>query len=322
MRIDDYNNGVDYHQVTKVIKEAPPVSIYIKHPSTTNTYTSSEDSTKLIGTMFYPNRIVRVTWNNSLGSSGNCNLSAWHWWVNDVPLFDGDNVITITAYDKYNNIGIDVITISYSALDVIVIITSPTTDSYYNNGINSTITLGGTASYLNLIDSVVWSNITTNGSGNCIGTDNWSIADIGLNFGNNNIIITAYAVGGDNGMDDITVDNYNVYFTGSTQTYSQYNRRNRRWYYKYKLTLKNDSDSNINTVSGEIVPESIPVGVIFIDSSLVWDGIFSGGEEKLSTNEIFFSIPQGYSFDGDVSCDLTFKDSEDNEYTVRIPVSF
>jgi len=55
--------------------------------------------------------VVQVTWQNNRGGTGIC--SGTNWWDASVPLFSGQNSITVAARDAAGNIGTDSIVITY-----------------------------------------------------------------------------------------------------------------------------------------------------------------------------------------------------------------
>jgi hypothetical protein len=83
-------------------------------------------------------------------------------------------------------------------------ITSPTTQSTYQTGLN-TISLGGTASDNVAVTQVTWSN-NRGGSGTATGTSVWTIPGITLAAGENVITVTARDAAGNQATDTILVN--------------------------------------------------------------------------------------------------------------------
>ncbi len=98
-----------------------------------------------------------------------------------------------TSYDNQNSPSTFYSVGAEEALDPdapSITITGPTSRSTYSTEAG-TIDLDGIASGTWGIVNVTWSNTRTGGSGNCMGTNNWS-ASISLAEGDNLIIVTAY----------------------------------------------------------------------------------------------------------------------------------
>jgi hypothetical protein len=85
-------------------------------------------------------------------------------------------------------------------------ITTPTSSATYDNGYDSTITLGGTSSDNVSVSSVTWACPKCEPtSGSASGTTTWTINDIGLSDGENVITVTATDPSSNTGTDQITV---------------------------------------------------------------------------------------------------------------------
>jgi len=90
--------------------------------------------------------------------------------------------------------------------DPIVTITSPTSSATYDNGYDSTVSLGGTSSDNVSVSSVTWACPTCEPtSGSASGTTSWTISDIVLSDGENAITVTATDSSSNTGTDQITV---------------------------------------------------------------------------------------------------------------------
>ncbi len=77
-----------------------------------------------------------------------------------------------------------------------IVITSPTTGPAYTNS-TATVNLSGTASDNVGVTLVIWAN-DRGGLGTATGTNSWSITGIPLQYGVNNISVTAYDAAGNN----------------------------------------------------------------------------------------------------------------------------
>ena len=156
--------------------------------------------------------ITRVTWQSwdTNGVAG-----GWaNWVIPPVMLDEGLNTITVTAADAAGNIGSATLEVKYSAPDTAapaVTITTPTRDDTFNTE-NSRIDLASIASDGSGLSKITWRS--ANGASSVAsGTDNWSIADISLTAGSNNIAITATDLAGNSSSDHLTV----VYSASDTE---------------------------------------------------------------------------------------------------------
>jgi hypothetical protein len=98
-----------------------------------------------------------------------------------------------------------------------VTINSPVTSASYIS-LNSTISLGGTASDNVGVAQVTWSN-SLGGSGTASGTGSWSVGSITLQNGTNTITVTARDAAGNTGIDTLIVTYSGSSGTGRTTYY-------------------------------------------------------------------------------------------------------
>ena len=84
-----------------------------------------------------------------------------------------------------------------------VTITMPTSSPGYTTS-SATIGIGGLASDNVAVDSIAWAN-DRGGSGTASGTDNWTVASIALQSGDNRITVTAADAAGNTSTDVLTV---------------------------------------------------------------------------------------------------------------------
>ncbi len=126
------------------------------------------------------------------------------WTASSVPLFAGQNVITVTARDAAGNSSTATLTVTCTdATPPTVAITSPTTAATWNSS-SASIDIAGTASDNVALASVAWSD-GRGGGGACTGTTNWSASGIALVLGENTITVTATDTAGQTATDSLVV---------------------------------------------------------------------------------------------------------------------
>ncbi len=95
-----------------------PPSVSITNPTSGETLSTSGGNITIAGNASDDNGISSITWSNSRGGSGNANNDSGDWteWsVADIPLQEGENVITVTATDTAGQTATDTITVTYNA---------------------------------------------------------------------------------------------------------------------------------------------------------------------------------------------------------------
>jgi hypothetical protein len=86
----------------------------ITSPTSNPTYDNGQNATiTLSGSASDNVGVTSVTWSNDRGGSGSA-TGTTSWSVSNINLFSGSNVITITAHDAANNMGSDVVTVTYT----------------------------------------------------------------------------------------------------------------------------------------------------------------------------------------------------------------
>ena len=126
-----------------------------------------------------------------------------------------------------------------------VTITSPTSNVTYDNGNEDIVSLGGSASDNVGVTMITWEN----GKGSCgtlTGTTSWTIADIPLSSGTNNITVTAHDAAGNVGTDSIAVT-YTPESVGPTyfiESFENINYSSRNWYDGTSAITSETLDSN------------------------------------------------------------------------------
>jgi len=285
---DTSGNESSYsNEVSKTITTPDTIvpTVSITQPTSENTYSISQSPVTLQGTASDNVGVSSIVWENNQGGSGTVSGTD-NWTASDIPLTEGENIITITAYDTAGNQGTDTLTITYSTPDTIapsVTITQPTSGDTYSTSQNP-VTLQGTASDNVGVSSVVWEN-NQGGSGTASGTDNWTANGIFLTEGENVITITAYDIAGNQGADILTI-NYSmplgIYISefGSTANTDYpgtledtYIRPNDIVYdgldHMYTWSWSNTPPHNVsNTIIMKIDLSSIPQSAVITDARL------------------------------------------------------
>jgi len=161
----------------------------------------SDPLISLNGTASDNQDVTEVTWENDRGGSGIASGNN-SWTTSGITLGEGDNVITISAWDAAGNVGIADIYITYTPLadttPPVVSVTGP--DSVADPQVD----LSGTASDETGVTEVTWAN-DRGGSGAAQGTSSWTITGIGLSVGVNVITISAADVAGNVGSSEIHI---------------------------------------------------------------------------------------------------------------------
>ena len=195
------NYGTDTLTVTYTDVDKP--SVTITSPTSAETYLTQNGTIDLAGTASDNVGVVSVTWSNNRGGSGAC-TGTTSWSKAGIPLYVGENVITVTAADAAGNTASDVLTVTVADIQSPTVeITSPTADPEITRSCRE-ITIGGTASDNVAVALVEWSN-DRGGSGTCSGTESWTAAVQGLSTGRNVITVTAHDTAGNTATDTLVV---------------------------------------------------------------------------------------------------------------------
>jgi len=143
-----------------------------------------------------------VTWANDRGGSGAATGTTA--WSASVALKPGANVITVTATDAAGNTGTAKVSVvaTDSTRPTVVVTTPAPKNRYLTTG--STLAIGGTAGDDFGLASVTWAN-DRGGSGAATGTTSWTIANLALQAGVNNITVTATDQAGNVATDVVRV---------------------------------------------------------------------------------------------------------------------
>jgi hypothetical protein len=102
-------NGFQIGSFTAVDTTTPTLTI--NSPTTNPAYSTTAPTVNLAGTAGDDVGVTLVAWNNNRGGSGTA-TGTTSWNANNIPLQNGVNVITVTAYDAANNPGSDTLTVT------------------------------------------------------------------------------------------------------------------------------------------------------------------------------------------------------------------
>jgi parallel beta-helix repeat protein len=214
-------NAKDYYPRT--LDMIPPVCT-ITSPTSSPTMTTGWHMICLMGTATDDIKVTNIMWSNSLGGSGIAYMTPQLGGANvtwqsrgNVMLFNGDNVITVTAFDNNGHNTTDKLTVTYPippAPDSVppeVTITAPTSNPSMTTGWHM-IKLMGTASDDVKVTNVAWSN-SLGGSGIAYMVPQWggasvtwqSRGNVNLYHGDNVITVTATDSNGNTTTDVLTV---------------------------------------------------------------------------------------------------------------------
>lgn len=181
----------------------PPV-VTITSPTSADTYDTSSDTISIAGTAS-ASEGSSITWSNDRGGSGSCTgIDSWS--AEDIALFEGQNVITVTVTENDGSQSTDTLIITKTLPVVpVVTISIPTSADTFTAAKNNLPVFAGTASSENgSITLVEWSN-SLGGSGVCKGTESWNYRKLPLLQGENVITVTATDSTGAQGTDVLTV---------------------------------------------------------------------------------------------------------------------
>jgi protein-arginine deiminase len=91
-----------------------PPTVIITTPTSDPAYATSNATIDIAGTASDAKTVDSVTWSNDQGGSGSCSGTD-SWSKTGITLYDGVNLITVTAYDAANNSGTGTLAVTYLA---------------------------------------------------------------------------------------------------------------------------------------------------------------------------------------------------------------
>ncbi len=105
------DNYTATHSVTQSMAEDKPPTVTITSPTSNAGYVTYAGVLNISGNASDDVGVSRVTWANNQGGSGECTGTA-SWSVSDITLYNGVNIITVTAYDAAGNTATDTLTVT------------------------------------------------------------------------------------------------------------------------------------------------------------------------------------------------------------------
>ncbi|MFA6908980.1 MAG: hypothetical protein WC289_03780 [Patescibacteria group bacterium] len=197
---------INSFSITYDTPPAPPLVEITKPPGPIST---ARAAIEVLGIAADPSGIQSVRWSNSLTSETGNATGLENWSVPALPLAIGTNRIRVTARDNENIDGFAEILIERLEPDVnlpVVTITSPTVNPLFATT-STPIRLGGTATDDRGVIDMMFTNEASGRTGSVsldVGTGVWASDPIILNDGPNNIIISAFDDGGNEGVDNVS----------------------------------------------------------------------------------------------------------------------
>ena len=190
--------------IDEPIDDTQPPTITISEPSGL-VFSTEADSINIAGTAEDNVEVVQIVWTNNHGDSGEAvamtmNDGTMTWSMDNIALQDGENIITVTAYDAAGWYGSANLTVTKvlpdSTLPTVTISSHPPTSVLSNV---DRINIAGTASF-NEYQKITWENNHGNGGEVFIsemsalidGTAIWNKNNIPLKIGENIITVTVY----------------------------------------------------------------------------------------------------------------------------------
>jgi hypothetical protein len=203
---DAGNRSSDTLIVEQVIPDILPPTVAIASPTAAGSWTSESAILDLSGSASDNKVVDRVEWQNNRGGSGTA-AGSTSWVVSGVPLYEGENVVTVTAHDAEGNMDTDTLTVTFVAPD-----TTPPLVTFSGDAAGGSITtdspavtVSGRASDDGGVTRVEWES-SSGAGGTASGTASWSISGLALDEGANVITVTAFDEAGNSGSGNLTVN--------------------------------------------------------------------------------------------------------------------
>jgi len=114
--------------------DTTPPTVTITSPTSADMYSTALATIDISGTASDDSSVSNISWSNDRGGNGTA-TGTTNWSISGINLFQGDNLITVTATDKSNNCGTDTVTVSYTG--------TATTNSVTADKLTSKVTLDG-----------------------------------------------------------------------------------------------------------------------------------------------------------------------------------
>lgn len=173
-----------------------PPTVAITSPN--SEITTTANTVTITGNAADNARVTSVTWLSSRGQNGTA-TGTTDWTIPNLPLLPGPNLISVTATDDSGNVGAAILNITVRANNGDqtppgLQINTPTSMTTFTAS-NTPLALGGSASDNIGVAAVQWSN-NRGGIGTAAGTTAWTIPQIALQPGINNLTVTAWDANG------------------------------------------------------------------------------------------------------------------------------
>ena len=190
----------------KIDSSSPVVTI--TSPTSSQTYVTSDKTLTIGGMVTDDTGIGGMNWSNkNSGDSGSVSQlpsASGNWNINSIPLLEGPNVITIKAWDKAGNSNMKAIKVILDTGNPSCMILTPTNGPKMATS-SSTVNMTGFSSDKYGVVSVKWYNTANLATGTAFGTGSWSITDLPLRAGYNDIQIKALDNAGNVGIAKINI---------------------------------------------------------------------------------------------------------------------
>jgi len=122
----DTAGNVSARASDSIILDTTAPAITITSPTSDSSYTTTNSTISLSGSASDGGSgVSSVTWSNSNGGSGTA-IGTTDWFIPDIPLAFGENVITVTATDGAGYTGTDTITVNYTTSTMPTPVPEPT----------------------------------------------------------------------------------------------------------------------------------------------------------------------------------------------------
>jgi YVTN family beta-propeller protein len=193
-------NGLTASDVLTVACDPVPPTVSVTNPPT-STLSVTSSPLAVDGTAADDATVLSVSWSSSNGTSGTATGTTV--WSASIPLWEGDNTITLQASDPAGGGSTVTLNVYYDGTAPLVIIRDPTLNPSWTAPW-APMDVSGTMSDISAVASVSWSNSTTGDSGVAAGTNAWSFSTP-LALGVNMITVTATDSLGWTGNDTLTV---------------------------------------------------------------------------------------------------------------------
>jgi fibronectin type 3 domain-containing protein len=184
---------------------APTVAF--SSPTSGGSYATGTSALTVSGTAADNVGVTQVAWSNDRGGSGTASGTT-SWKASNIQLSAGTNILTFTARDAASNHSSKTLVVTYNAPDTsapTVSLSTPTSGGSYATE-SAAMMVTGTATDNVGVTQVAWNN-DRGGSGTEPINDNgsWTVGNIALYEGTNNLAFTAEDAAGNKGSKTLTV---------------------------------------------------------------------------------------------------------------------